>query len=348
MSERSERSKKMSYSEIVHILALYRRNGCLWDLHHEHYKNKQMRNKAFESIRIATNAESTDEVKRRLKIIRDTYNIEKNKMKRPRAGTSETYSTKLSWFLIADEFLSRCETRWSSYEPVNSSLFEYEPTSSVQPDRSNSSPEDESPEEQDQTEVTEVQQQHCKPEYAIDFENTEIVPAWPTGIENCHTSNPSPQTPAPKARTRPAQHTTKRTRKDANQQPPVPHTGSFPDRLESINSAALTPSVPDEYHYFGLHLAAQFRQLPVLKALALQERIQSMVYKERIEYEKSQFWSSQTPPLPGGHQLHPYENNIHPTCNGEVEEYGPDQRLSDLAIEMCVGNAIKEETTPNY
>ncbi|XP_055524484.1 uncharacterized protein LOC129718090 [Wyeomyia smithii] len=304
----AERSKKMSYNEIVHILALYRENKCLWDFSHEHYKNKQKRNKAFEYIKNATNAESTDEVKRRLKIIRDTYNIERNKMKRPRAETGENYRTKLSWYQMADEFLSKSE-RSSFHDVPNASLYEFEPASSSQQYHSNSSPESQEP---DQPEATDVPSEY-KPEYVIDFEHAEVA-SWPVIDENHqHPVNPAPSV-TQKTKIRPTQYSSKRTRRDAL------------DRLDSISSPPLAvPSVPDEFHYFGLHLAAQFRKLPVLRALMLQEKIQAMVNKDRIDFEKSQYYRSQTPPLPA-----------HVTPHASV--FPSNEEVNSLPMALSIGN----------
>lgn len=123
--EMAIRKKRMSSDEIVHLLGLYREHELLWNYSHELYKNKQKRLAALETIRAAMDLESVDEVKRRIKVVRDTYNIEKNKMsssKKSGAGTADVYHTRLSWYKTAHEFLSVCEAR-ESYSNIVSTYI---------------------------------------------------------------------------------------------------------------------------------------------------------------------------------------------------------------------------------
>lgn len=115
-AEKSNRKKRMSCEEIMQLLEAYRKNECLWNYSNIFYKNKQKRIGALEWVREAIGAESVDEVKRRWKVIRDTYNIEKNKInasKKSGAGAADIYHTKLSWYKTANEFLAKCDARES-------------------------------------------------------------------------------------------------------------------------------------------------------------------------------------------------------------------------------------------
>ncbi|GBP05064.1 hypothetical protein EVAR_3404_1 [Eumeta japonica] len=53
------------------------------------------------------------------------------------------------------------------------------------------------------------------------------------------------------------------------------------NRLENISSAINTQTEYDEFHYFGLNLAAQLRSLPLYDALDVQTQIQNILTTAR-------------------------------------------------------------------
>lgn len=65
-----------------------------------------------------------------------------------------------------------------------------------------------------------------------------------------------------------------------------PHMRSALNTLDIIRSSEAQP-IQDEFQYFGLNLAAQLRELPKLRALILQDKLQKIISQERIDYETS-------------------------------------------------------------
>lgn len=104
----------------------YHRHPCLWDTAHKHYKIRDKRTEAMSRIVSAMNIDGFDlqEARRKMKIIRSTYLLEKKKIfiksKRSGGGTAEGCTSKLAWFSLADEFLakndmSKAETSFVSH-----------------------------------------------------------------------------------------------------------------------------------------------------------------------------------------------------------------------------------------
>ncbi|XP_058454784.1 uncharacterized protein LOC131432492 [Malaya genurostris] len=63
------------------------------------------------------NFDSTEEVTKKIKSMRDTYTSEKiriNKSKKSDAGIDDVHEPRLYWFAVADAFLSKCNPRKSS------------------------------------------------------------------------------------------------------------------------------------------------------------------------------------------------------------------------------------------
>ncbi|XP_065095697.1 uncharacterized protein LOC135717509 [Ochlerotatus camptorhynchus] len=98
--------RRMSDMETIRLVKLYRANQCLWNHSHVHYKLKNRRIEAYENLMVEMDMESVDEVKRKLKSIRDTYTGEKHKMLK----SNYSYKTKLVWYPILDEFISKCDS----------------------------------------------------------------------------------------------------------------------------------------------------------------------------------------------------------------------------------------------
>ncbi|KXJ78362.1 hypothetical protein RP20_CCG004814 [Aedes albopictus] len=252
------RKKRMSSDEIVHLLGLYREHELLWNYSHELYKNKQKRLAALETIRAAMDLESVDEVKRRIKVVRDTYNIEKNKMsssKKSGAGTADVYHTRLSWYKTAHEFLSVCEAR-ESYSNI--------------PEKSTCKQSKKS-----------VEDLLIEPEVR-DYQLYQSISSSESGDDPADLLK---RLATPKKRKRRSALSSVKPKATSDENVP-PHITSALNKLDNIR-ASVSPPIQDEFQYFGLNLAAQLRDMPKLRALVLQDKLQRMVALERIEYESS-------------------------------------------------------------
>lgn len=252
----------MTYHEIVTLLKLYRKNELLWNHKHSLYSNKQKRLEALEAIRVRIDEKSIDEVRRRLKVIRDTYNIEKNRINGSKKSGVATYHTKLPWYKTADEFLSRCEPRKSPNTTDNKPIcnLKLEPEVILELESTNYQPsyETSSPAESmaDPGDSLEQYQEYYKKQFET------------TGASIVASEGPEPAIPSTKIQT------------------VAPQFRPKLNNLDYMQSSAVQPNI-DEFQYFGLHLVAQLRELPKLRALILQEKLQRIVSQERIEYESS-------------------------------------------------------------
>uniref|UniRef100_T1HAF1 MADF domain-containing protein n=1 Tax=Rhodnius prolixus TaxID=13249 RepID=T1HAF1_RHOPR len=101
---------KWSESATVRFVELYREHDCLWNGYCKKYKNKEVRQKALESIREKMNWStlSTDEIKQKIKNLRSTYNQELVKIKRSiisgRVG-DDIYKPNVKWFPIMESVM---------------------------------------------------------------------------------------------------------------------------------------------------------------------------------------------------------------------------------------------------
>lgn len=82
----------------------------------------------------------------------------------------------------------------------------------------------------------------------------------------------------PQSRSSSQSSVTSRRRKRAPQEEPI---NDALNRLENISSAINTHTEYDEFHYFGLNLAAQLRSLPLYDALDVQTQIQNILTTAR-------------------------------------------------------------------
>nr|XP_029732001.1 uncharacterized protein LOC115268113 [Aedes albopictus] len=288
------RKKRMSSDEIVHLLGLYREHELLWNYSHELYKNKQKRLAALETIRAAMDLESVDEVKRRIKVVRDTYNIEKKQMsssKKSGAGTADVYHTRLSWYKTAHEFLSVCEARESysnipekstckqSKKSVEDLLIEpevrdYQLYQSISSSESGDDPAD----------LLKRYEEEYNKEYGSE-EHSPVQTAGQKRKSPVASSSFTRSLATPKKRKRRSALSSVKPKATSDENVP-PHITSALNKLDNIR-ASVSPPIQDEFQYFGLNLAAQLRDMPKLRALVLQDKLQRMVALERIEYESS-------------------------------------------------------------
>lgn len=92
------------------FLDQYRQYECLWNISSDSYKNRDQRDKAYESMCSALSLPglSVNDIKTKIKTIRTNYKSELNKIlksEKSGAGLNDVYVPRLFWFKKADEFL---------------------------------------------------------------------------------------------------------------------------------------------------------------------------------------------------------------------------------------------------
>lgn len=101
--------RKFNEEDTLKFVQLYREHECLWDKRCDAYKNKEMRASALEQLRVGMNIEelTLDEVKSKIKSIRNTYYLELDKIeKSTRSGAgASVYKSKAKWFDEYDSFV---------------------------------------------------------------------------------------------------------------------------------------------------------------------------------------------------------------------------------------------------
>ncbi|KAF5298989.1 hypothetical protein FQA39_LY11621 [Lamprigera yunnana] len=88
----------------------YLKHECLWNIKSVAYKNKQIKNSAYEDLEKTMNISGfkEKEIKSKIKNLRSTYSQELKKIKDSKksgAGTDTTYVPTIKWFKIMDESL---------------------------------------------------------------------------------------------------------------------------------------------------------------------------------------------------------------------------------------------------
>lgn len=275
----SERNPKMTYVEIMQLLTAYRRNECLWNHAHSNYRNQAVRNESFTNISIEMDIISIEEVKRRIKILRDTYNIEKNKMRKSRLAGARPggyYTTKIPWFKAADDFLSKCDGKQSNPN-----------TDSDAPCKS-----EQSSQQSDRVSSPELEQQDSPDplwQYGEVLVGTNESQSSCSSAGRKHLFESTPSTiPTPMKKVyRPASQSAYANGNSWGTERRSSHAEVIQSKRANVTSSVADP-IQDEFLYFGLNLAAQLGELPKLRALMLQEKIQTLVSQERIEFEMSQ------------------------------------------------------------
>ncbi|XP_072941202.1 uncharacterized protein [Epargyreus clarus] len=100
---------KLNEAENIKLVQLYREHECLWDNKSIHYRNKDMRATALQSIAQELSIEGIgpSEVKNKIKSLRATYNLELEKIKKSsRSGAGgNVYIPKVRWFEEMDAFI---------------------------------------------------------------------------------------------------------------------------------------------------------------------------------------------------------------------------------------------------
>lgn len=103
---------KWSNDDILKLIELYKGKRCLWDQHHELYKNKNARNTALLEISNEMSMEGfgVEETKAKIKSLRGTFNIElckQQKSEKSGSGSSDVYTPSLFWFNAMKEVMSK-------------------------------------------------------------------------------------------------------------------------------------------------------------------------------------------------------------------------------------------------
>ena len=107
------------------VLDLLRNQECLWNVKSEHYRNRNIQDKALEEMVKELNIPdlTQEDVKLKIKSIRSRYSSELAKVlksEKSGAGRDDIYVPKLFWFKQADLFLrSVCTPRLSSSTKVS-------------------------------------------------------------------------------------------------------------------------------------------------------------------------------------------------------------------------------------
>lgn len=93
------------YFNIKEFLLEYEKLPCLWDKHHEHFKDRRERSKSEEILGEKLDIMDLKTLRRKIRSVRGTYNTEIRKIKMSLETEGDVYVPKLSWFPIADKFL---------------------------------------------------------------------------------------------------------------------------------------------------------------------------------------------------------------------------------------------------
>lgn len=102
---------KWSGGEVINFLNIYRKYPCLWDITCPDYLKRDVKKKSFtelvQELEDSGMPVQEDGLRKKIKVIRDTYRNEVNKIKKSQksgAGTEDIYKPKLVWFSTADSF----------------------------------------------------------------------------------------------------------------------------------------------------------------------------------------------------------------------------------------------------
>lgn len=86
-------------------MELYKDQTNLWNCLDPNYKNRDLRKASLEHIRMECNLQNTNEVTKKIKNLRSTYNQELlkiEKSKKSGSGTDEIYKPSIKWFDAMD------------------------------------------------------------------------------------------------------------------------------------------------------------------------------------------------------------------------------------------------------
>lgn len=94
--------RKMSDMETIRLVELYREHELLWNTNHPDYTLRARRCESYRALMEEMDMDSVDEVKKKIKSLRDTYTAERNR----NIKSGGQYQIKLVWYDLLDQFLS--------------------------------------------------------------------------------------------------------------------------------------------------------------------------------------------------------------------------------------------------
>lgn len=111
MSDKS--NLKWGSDKTLLFLEIFKQYTTLWDVTHENYLKRDKRREAFNDLAAELEGEGfgqipIDNLRGKIKSIKDSYRIELNKVKKSLkngAGPEDVRKPKLSWFEAANSFL---------------------------------------------------------------------------------------------------------------------------------------------------------------------------------------------------------------------------------------------------
>ncbi|XP_062543636.1 uncharacterized protein LOC134211049 [Armigeres subalbatus] len=215
--------RKMSDMETIRLVELYRHHELLWNPSHPDYTLRARRFQCYRELMDEMDMGSVEEVKKKIKSLRDTYTAERNR----NIKSGGQYQIKLVWYDILDEFLSPV----AQYSVKKESIEEYLDTEQV-------------------------------------HEAEELVQPLQDVLPTIHEHRRMPRPILYKVLGKPK--STKKIRTRGTFEPPRQSAHEF----------------TDEFHYFGLSIASQLRNMAPVDAFILQDKIQNLISVERIEAEK--------------------------------------------------------------
>lgn len=92
----------MSDMETIRLVELYREHELLWNTNHPDYTLRARRCESYRALMEEMDMDSVDEVKKKIKSLRDTYTAERNR----NIKSGGQYQIKLVWYDLLDQFLS--------------------------------------------------------------------------------------------------------------------------------------------------------------------------------------------------------------------------------------------------
>lgn len=103
---------KWNGKEIIEFLNMFRKYECLWNPSCDLYMKRNAKDAAFIELMAEMKSGGLEvstilQLKKKIKVLRDSYRLELNKVKQSRksgAGLDDVYKPKLVWFTVADSF----------------------------------------------------------------------------------------------------------------------------------------------------------------------------------------------------------------------------------------------------
>ncbi|KAG8258299.1 hypothetical protein J6590_104021 [Homalodisca vitripennis] len=294
-------SVKWSSDQIVTFLEIYRKHECLWDIRSPEYLKRDSKQQAFakllDELRLNGIIVTEDVLKKKIKNLRDAYRNELNKVKKSKksgAGASEVYKPKLVWFGAADAF-------WNSVLSgrQSSSSMDWDTQSVAEDDIAGDEPENVDGLLMEQTATA----------------TSTAAPAPVLPVKRIASSMPPPSL-------------RKKPFKPGNMiKYPTGSNSKYPTRFESsldrLENIAMMASLQetetvtdDQYDRFAKHVGSQLRELPLRSFVLLQQEIQNLITRERLnqidftnQFTPSPAESSSSCDVYSPLQIQPYDNS---------------------------------------